>query len=96
MDMAEGKPFRFRLFLPDARIKAKPDMIILDISVPRLRGLEAACEIKKIHPNIKILFLTMQRDQGYLLKALDDRADGYLLKEDTHIENRPQKKSTHR
>ena len=64
--------------------KAKPDMIILDISMPRLRGLEAAREIKKIHPNIKILFLTMHREQGYLLQALDAKADGYLLKEDTH------------
>lgn len=64
--------------------KAKADMVILDISMPRLRGLEAAREIKKIHPNIKILFLTMHRDQGYLLKALEAKADGYLLKDDTH------------
>lgn len=63
--------------------KTKPDMVILDVSMPRLRGLEAAREIKTSYPDIRILILTMHRDQEYLLQALSAKADGYLLKEDT-------------
>jgi len=63
--------------------KTKPDMVILDVSMPRLRGLEAAREIKNSYPAIRILILTMHRDQEYLLQALSAKADGYLLKEDT-------------
>ena len=64
--------------------KTKPDMVILDISMPKLRGIEAACEIKNRHPDVKVLFLTMHRNQDYFLEALAAKADGYLLKEDSH------------
>jgi DNA-binding NarL/FixJ family response regulator len=64
--------------------KTKPDMVILDISMPKLRGIEAAREIKNRHPDVKVLFLTMHRNQDYFLEALAAKADGYLLKEDTH------------
>jgi len=63
--------------------KAKPDMVILDISMPKLRGLEATHEIKTRYPGIKILIITMHRNKEYLLQALSAKADGYLLKEDT-------------
>ena len=63
--------------------KANPDMVILDISMPKLRGLEVAHEIKTAYPDIKILILTMHRNTEYLLQALSAKADGYLLKEDT-------------
>ena len=63
--------------------KTKPDMVILDISMPKLRGLEAAHEIKSVDPDVKILILTMHRNKEYLLQALSVKADGYLLKEDT-------------
>jgi DNA-binding NarL/FixJ family response regulator len=63
--------------------KTKPDMVVLDISMPRLRGLEAAREIKTGYPDIRILILTMHRNQEYLFQALSAKADGYLLKEDT-------------
>jgi DNA-binding NarL/FixJ family response regulator len=63
--------------------KTKPDMVILDISMPKLRGLEAAHEIKSVNPDVKILILTMHRNKEYLLQALSAKADGYLLKEDT-------------
>jgi DNA-binding NarL/FixJ family response regulator len=63
--------------------KTKPDMIILDISMPNLRGLEATHEIKSICPEAKILILTMHRNKEYLLQTLSAKADGYLLKEDT-------------
>lgn len=64
--------------------KAKPDLVILDISMPKLRGLEAAREIKSRYPDVKILFLTMHRSRDYFLEALAAKADGYLLKEDSH------------
>jgi DNA-binding NarL/FixJ family response regulator len=63
--------------------KTKPDMVILDISMPNLRGLEATHEIKTRYPDIKILILTMHRNKEYLLQAMSAKADGYLLKEDT-------------
>lgn len=63
--------------------KTKPDMVILDISMPKLRGLETTREIKACYPDIKVLILTMHRNKEYLLQALSAKADGYLLKEDT-------------
>ena len=59
-----------------------PDMVILDIFMPNLRGIEAIYEIKKINPDIKILILTMHKDKEYLYLALSAGAKGYLLKED--------------
>ena len=64
--------------------KAIPNLVILDISMPKLRGLEAAREIKSRYPNVKILFLTMHCSRDYFLEALAAKADGYLLKEDSH------------
>lgn len=63
--------------------KSTPDMVILDLSMPRIRGLEAAHEIKTLYPEVKILILTMHKSKEYLMQALSSRADGYLLKEDT-------------
>ncbi|NNF99960.1 MAG: response regulator transcription factor [Desulfobacteraceae bacterium] len=59
-----------------------PDLIIMDISMPRIRGIEAAIEIKMIYPEIKILMLTMHGSTQYLHHALSAGVDGYLLKED--------------
>jgi DNA-binding NarL/FixJ family response regulator len=58
-----------------------PDLVILDISMPRLRGIEAIREIRNINENIKILVLTMHRDENLLCEAFIAGADGYLLKE---------------
>ncbi len=63
-----------------------PDLVILDIFMPNLRGIEAIHEIKKIHPDMKILILTMHRDKEYLYLALSAGAKGYLLKEDADKE----------
>ena len=62
------------------------DMVVLDISMPNLRGVEAAREIKSLHPDIKILFLTMYNDPEYFYHALSAGASGYLLKEDADEE----------
>jgi DNA-binding NarL/FixJ family response regulator len=63
-----------------------PDMVILDISMPRLRGIEAAGEIGKRYPRVDILILSMHKKQEYLYLALQAGAKGYLLKEDTGTE----------
>jgi DNA-binding NarL/FixJ family response regulator len=58
------------------------DMVILDISMPDLPGIEVAREIKKRYPEVKILILTMHKKKEYLNDALMAGTDGYLLKED--------------
>ncbi|AOY59315.1 MULTISPECIES: response regulator [Desulfococcus] len=63
-----------------------PDMVIVDISMPRIRGIEAVSEIKANYPNIKVLILSMHKSRQYLLQAVSVGADGYLLKEDTDDE----------
>jgi DNA-binding NarL/FixJ family response regulator len=62
------------------------DMVVLDVSMPRLRGIEAAREIKQQYPGMKILFLSMYKKKEYLSLALRTGAEGYLLKEDTGFE----------
>lgn len=57
-------------------------MVILDISMPHLPGIEATREIKKRYPEVKVLILTMHKKKEYLNDALLAGADGYLLKED--------------
>ena len=59
-----------------------PDMVILDISMPRLRGLEAIKLIKGLYPKVKILILTMHKSKEYFYQAMSKGADGYLLKDD--------------
>jgi len=66
--------------------KLVPDLAILDISMPKLRGLEAIHEIKMNYPKVRILVLTMHKDQEYLHQALSAGAEGYLLKEDADSE----------
>jgi DNA-binding NarL/FixJ family response regulator len=63
-----------------------PQMVILDIFMPNLRGIEAIHEIKKIHPEVKVLILTMHKDKEYLYLALSAGAKGYILKEDADKE----------
>ena len=62
--------------------KVSPDLIILDISMPKLRGLEAALEIKMLWPHIRIMILTMHKSTQYLHHSIAAGAHGFLLKED--------------
>jgi len=66
--------------------KTEPNLVILDISMPNLRGLEATREIKIINPEVKVLMLTMHKDREYLCHAFSAGAEGYLLKEDADSE----------
>lgn len=58
-----------------------PDVIIMDINLPGMNGVETTSVIKAKHPNIRILVLTMYTHDEYLLSALKAGADGYLLKD---------------
>jgi DNA-binding NarL/FixJ family response regulator len=63
--------------------KTTPDLIILDISMPNLQGLEAAKLIKTRNPEIKILILSMHKSGEFLRRALATGVEGFLLKENT-------------
>ncbi len=58
-----------------------PEFIIMDISLPKLSGIDATRKIKKELPDVKILMLTIHSEESYILKALDAGASGYLLKD---------------
>jgi DNA-binding NarL/FixJ family response regulator len=63
--------------------RISPDMVILDISMPGLRGIESASHINADHPNIHILMLSMHKSEEFLSLSLAAGARGYLLKDDT-------------
>jgi len=66
--------------------KLSPHMVILDISMPNIRGIEATREIKSIHPEIKVVILTMHNNMEYLTHAIAAGAEGYVLKQDAGTE----------
>jgi DNA-binding NarL/FixJ family response regulator len=66
--------------LVDAAERLKPDVVILDISMPLLNGFEAALQIKKSRPQVKLIFLSQHLNPAYLRQALKVGASGYVLK----------------
>ncbi len=62
------------------------DLVLMDIGLPGIDGLEATRKIKEREPRIKILVLTMYNDDPYLIKAFEAGASGYLLKESAAVE----------
>lgn len=60
--------------------KLNPDIVIMDIAMPKLGGLEALVEIKKINPDAKVLVLTQYEDKEYIKRFLKAGASGYMLK----------------
>jgi two-component system response regulator NreC len=60
--------------------RTRPDIVLMDISMPRLGGLEATIEIKKLHPDVKVLVLTQYEDMVYIKRFFKAGASGYLLK----------------
>ena len=63
-----------------------PDLILMDLSMPRMNGMEAIKEVKKLLPDTKILVLTIHKTEEYILPVLKAGADGYVLKHDTQAE----------
>jgi DNA-binding NarL/FixJ family response regulator len=66
--------------LVEAALRLKPDLIIADITMPHLSGIEAARQIKTSLPGIKLLFVTMHSSSAYVRAALEAGASGYVLK----------------
>jgi two-component system, NarL family, response regulator NreC len=58
-----------------------PNVILMDVAMPLLNGIEAAEQIRKANDQIGVIMLTMHADEGYLLRALNAGVRGYLLKE---------------
>ena len=66
--------------LLDVGSTLKPDVIVLDIGMPLLNGLEAGRQLKKKMPAVKLIFLTMHQDPDLAVEAMHSGASGYLLK----------------
>lgn len=66
--------------------KLDPDLILMDLSMPNMNGMDAIREIKKRLPEIKIIALTVHKTEEYILATLQAGANGYVLKDATHAE----------
>jgi DNA-binding NarL/FixJ family response regulator len=66
--------------LVSAAAALKPDVIVLDISIPLLNGLDAGRQIKKLLPSVKLIYLTMNQDPDVVAEAFRLGASGYILK----------------
>ena len=63
-----------------AAMESKPDVILLDISMPVLNGIDAAHQLRKMLPSAKLIFVTMHADADFVTEAFRAGAAGYLLK----------------
>ena len=61
-------------------LKLRPDLIVLDINMPRLNGLDAAQQLKQMMPEVKLIFLTVNEDPNLAAEAFRIGASAYLLK----------------
>ena len=61
--------------------RCQPDMILLDLSMPKMNGISVMKEIKSQYPEIKIMALTIHESDQYVLEAFEAGADGYCLKD---------------
>ena len=66
--------------------KLGPDLLLMDLSMPRMSGMDAISEIKKRFPATKIIVLTVHKTEEYLMATLQAGVDGYVLKDATHDE----------
>jgi len=69
-------------------VQLRPTVILSDISMPGMNGIEAITDIKRRFPEIKILVITIHKTEEYIHEALRAGADGYILKDATHDELR--------
>jgi len=72
--------------LLDLLPELQPDMVVMDISMPRINGIEAARKVVESYPKIRILMLTMHRSSQYFYNAISVGAHGYLMKDDSDTE----------
>jgi DNA-binding NarL/FixJ family response regulator len=60
--------------------KLQPDIVVADISMPQLNGIDAMAQMKKDNPDIKVVFLTMHQEPAYARRALEAGAAGFVVK----------------
>jgi len=63
-----------------------PNVVIMDVAMPQLNGIDAAAQIVKTSPNTRIIMLSMYADESYLVRALSAGAKGYLLKDSAEVD----------
>jgi len=66
--------------LVTAARKLRPDVIVADISMPQMNGIDALAHLKRDNPAVRVVFLTMHRDAAYARRALEAGASGFVLK----------------
>lgn len=66
--------------------KLSPSVIIMDIAMPQLNGIDATSQIVRHNPNIGVIILSVHSDESYLLRALSAGAKGYLLKDSAELD----------
>ncbi len=66
--------------------KHRPDLVVTDLSMPRMDGIDLIATLKKQNPEIRVIALTVHRNDEYVLSALKAGADGYILKEANYSE----------
>ena len=66
--------------------KHRPDLVLMDIAMPEMNGLEAVSEMSRICPRTKVIILSMHANEEYVLQALHSGASGYLLKDSAPAE----------
>jgi len=66
--------------LVEAALRLNPDLIVVDVTMPMLNGIDAAGQIKKSLPGMKLLFVTMHASTAYVKAAFDAGGTGYVLK----------------
>ena len=67
-------------------LEKKPDVVVMDIAMPHLNGMEAARQILRRLPATKVLVLSMYSDESYVVQVLEAGAKGYLLKDSADVE----------
>jgi DNA-binding NarL/FixJ family response regulator len=68
----------------DATVRLRPDLVVLDIIMPEMDGIQAAQELKRQGCEVKIVFLTVQQDEEYVAAAFKSGAIAYVLKSRMH------------
>jgi DNA-binding NarL/FixJ family response regulator len=64
----------------------QPDIVLMDLTMPRTSGMDAIVQIKRQHPQIKIVALTFHKEEKYIHATLEAGADAYVLKDDSRTE----------
>ena len=72
--------------LVDAATKLRPDVIVADVTMPHLNGIDALLQLRQAGNHVPVVFLTMHRDVAFARRALDAGASGFVLKHSASIE----------